>query len=334
MTDRWSEDAQRVLDDYAPMSEVYADDADRDPMKVAYDRPAMLAMAGDVRGLRVLDVGCATGALSAALVERGATVVGVDVDARFVARAQARLNGRATFHVADLAVRGTQGRRRALARRPQPDDAVANPGPRGHRTWPRHAKAGRVHEAADREQLLARPGGLRAVCGSGTTIIAAEMTGRACHAIEIDPAYVDVAVLRWQDVHRRAGGAPDGRSFAAVAAESAEPARRSGDSVMRGRKPMPTHLKVLRGNPGHQALRPEREPDYEAAPDIPEPPAFLMPVAKDEWRRIATGLVSHGPVDAGRREPVRQLIARLMRAGSPPKHHLRKWPSAICSPAA
>ncbi len=24
------------------------------------------------------------------------------------------------------------------------------------------------------------------------------MTGRACHAIELDPAYVDVAVKRWQ----------------------------------------------------------------------------------------------------------------------------------------
>ena len=35
-------------------------------------------------------------------------------------------------------------------------------------------------------------------CGSGTTIIAAEMTGRACHAIELNPAYVDVAVQRWQ----------------------------------------------------------------------------------------------------------------------------------------
>ncbi|MGC2782130.1 MAG: DNA methyltransferase, partial [Bradyrhizobium sp.] len=34
--------------------------------------------------------------------------------------------------------------------------------------------------------------------GSGTTIIAAEMTGRACHAIELDPAYVDVAVRRWE----------------------------------------------------------------------------------------------------------------------------------------
>jgi DNA modification methylase len=35
--------------------------------------------------------------------------------------------------------------------------------------------------------------------GSGTTIIAAEMTGRNCHAIELEPTYVDVAVRRWQD---------------------------------------------------------------------------------------------------------------------------------------
>lgn len=34
--------------------------------------------------------------------------------------------------------------------------------------------------------------------GSGTAIIAAESCGRLCHAMELDPAYVDVAVLRWQ----------------------------------------------------------------------------------------------------------------------------------------
>jgi len=35
--------------------------------------------------------------------------------------------------------------------------------------------------------------------GSGTTIIAAEQNGLAVAAIELDPAYVDVAVKRWQD---------------------------------------------------------------------------------------------------------------------------------------
>ena len=50
--------------------------------------------------------------------------------------------------------------------------------------------------------------------GSGTTIIAAEMTGRACHAIEISPAYVDVAVLRWQAfTGQRATHATTGEPF-------------------------------------------------------------------------------------------------------------------------
>ena len=35
--------------------------------------------------------------------------------------------------------------------------------------------------------------------GSGTTLIAAESVQRACLGIELDPAYVDVAVLRWQN---------------------------------------------------------------------------------------------------------------------------------------
>jgi len=34
--------------------------------------------------------------------------------------------------------------------------------------------------------------------GSGTTLIAAEMSGRVCYGIELNPAYVDVAVQRWQ----------------------------------------------------------------------------------------------------------------------------------------
>jgi len=35
-------------------------------------------------------------------------------------------------------------------------------------------------------------------CGSGTTIIAAETTGRVCQAMDIDARYIDVAVQRWQ----------------------------------------------------------------------------------------------------------------------------------------
>jgi DNA modification methylase len=60
--------------------------------------------------------------------------------------------------------------------------------------------------------------------GSGTTIIAAEMTGRLCHAIELNPAYVDVAVRRWQaftgDLARLE---ESGRAFVEVAGERAAP---------------------------------------------------------------------------------------------------------------
>lgn len=56
--------------------------------------------------------------------------------------------------------------------------------------------------------------------GSGTTIIAAEMAGRSCHAVELNPAYVDVAVKRWQDFTGQAATLEgDGRSFADLQAE-------------------------------------------------------------------------------------------------------------------
>ncbi len=58
--------------------------------------------------------------------------------------------------------------------------------------------------------------------GSGTTIIAAETTGRGCYAIEISPAYVDVAVTRWQAFAGKEA-LLDGtdRTFAAIAGERA-----------------------------------------------------------------------------------------------------------------
>ena len=54
--------------------------------------------------------------------------------------------------------------------------------------------------------------------GSGTTIIAGEMTGRSVHAIELDPAYVDVATQRWQAFTGQQA-VLDGKPFADVATE-------------------------------------------------------------------------------------------------------------------
>ena len=46
---------------------------------------------------------------------------------------------------------------------------------------------------------------LDAFSGSGTTIMAAERTGRRGYAIELDPRYVDVAVRRWQEATGKKG---------------------------------------------------------------------------------------------------------------------------------
>jgi DNA modification methylase len=54
--------------------------------------------------------------------------------------------------------------------------------------------------------------------GSGTSLIAAEMTGRICYGLELNPAYVDVIVRRWQlftgrsAIHQASGQSFDERA--------------------------------------------------------------------------------------------------------------------------
>ena len=63
--------------------------------------------------------------------------------------------------------------------------------------------------------------------GSGTTILASERQGRACLAMEIEPACGDLAVTRWQEyTNQQAILDGDGRTFAEVKAE-----RLSGEDV-------------------------------------------------------------------------------------------------------
>lgn len=68
--------------------------------------------------------------------------------------------------------------------------------------------------------------------GSGTTIIAGEMTGRSIHAIELNPAYVDVAVKRWQEfTGQKAVHAETGLTFAQTAANLPTQARTAPEPV-------------------------------------------------------------------------------------------------------
>jgi ParB/RepB/Spo0J family partition protein len=68
---------------------------------------------------------------------------------------------------------------------------------------------------------------LDAFLGSGTTVIAAERTGRACYGIEIDPAYVDTVVRRWQAFTGKAAThGTSGRSFTELEQEVANATKR------------------------------------------------------------------------------------------------------------
>ena len=67
-----------------------------------YERPAMLALAGDVAGRRILDAGCGSGPLLAALRDRGAVVAGIDKSAGMVELARRRLGDDADLRVAEL----------------------------------------------------------------------------------------------------------------------------------------------------------------------------------------------------------------------------------------
>jgi P27 family predicted phage terminase small subunit len=56
---------------------------------------------------------------------------------------------------------------------------------------------------------------------------------------------------------------------------------------MAGRKPKPTNLKILQGNPGKRKI-PENEP--KPAKTMPKCPPHLDKIAKKEWRRFSTVL--------------------------------------------
>lgn len=60
---------------------------------------------------------------------------------------------------------------------------------------------------------------------------------------------------------------------------------------MRGRKPQPTALRVLRGNPGQRRLN-EHEPTHPTFDPLDVPPELVDARARGEWQRIAPQLAA------------------------------------------
>lgn len=73
------------------------------PFNALYERPGVIELLPEVRGKRVLDVGCGSGALSSRLADRGAVVTGFDISPSMLRFASQRGLSSASFRVADLA---------------------------------------------------------------------------------------------------------------------------------------------------------------------------------------------------------------------------------------
>jgi ubiquinone/menaquinone biosynthesis C-methylase UbiE len=89
--------------DYDSFADAYSAENESNLFNRYYERPAMLRLAGDVSGHRMLDAGCGSGPLSAASPAKGAVVTGFDSSAAMVDLARQRLGESAELYVSDLA---------------------------------------------------------------------------------------------------------------------------------------------------------------------------------------------------------------------------------------
>lgn len=90
-------------DHYDGFADSYEAENTSSLLNAHYERPAMVRLAGDVSGRRILDAGCGTGPLAAELRARGAVMTGLDGSAAMLEIARRRLGDDVPLHLADLA---------------------------------------------------------------------------------------------------------------------------------------------------------------------------------------------------------------------------------------
>jgi DNA modification methylase len=140
------------------------------------------------------------GALHAAVVAEGLASVGFEIRAQIIWAKKSLIIGRGHYH--------WQHEPCWYAAR----DTAKWQGDRKQSTlWPiesRNQDAETIHSTQKPVECMRRPilnhtkrgePVYDPFLGSGTTLIAAEMIGRTCYGIELDPKYIDVVVVRWQN---------------------------------------------------------------------------------------------------------------------------------------
>jgi len=96
------EDAASVVNDYDSFAEAYTKQNESSLINPYYCRPAILNLAGEVAGRRILHAGCGSGPLSESLQSRGAVVSGFDSSAKMLELARQRLGPDPDLRQTDL----------------------------------------------------------------------------------------------------------------------------------------------------------------------------------------------------------------------------------------
>jgi hypothetical protein len=150
--------------------------------------------------------------------------------------------------------------------------------------------------------------------GGGTTIIAAQATNRVCHTIEINPAYCDVAVRRWQDLTGKLAPLDgDYESF-----DDLDATRTRGEAARTSRT----------GAVGRAAVHPVPQPSHAREPAMPARHLALFVIMHNRVQQghEAFGLhrLDHDPRHLDRHHhAVGTRHAGPARAGHPGQHRPR-----------
>jgi P27 family predicted phage terminase small subunit len=97
--------------------------------------------------------------------------------------------------------------------------------------------------------------------------------------------------------------------------------------MMQGRKPKPAALRLVAGNPGRRPIKPE----VASAPGMPEPPAYLIPLAIEQWHRSVALMAAIGTLGQENREVLAiycQAWGRMVEA----EDHVSKFGQMVPAP--
>ena len=196
-----------------------------------------------------------------------------------------------------------------------------------------------IKDCTHRNQIV-----LDTFCGSGSTLLAAERTGRRCYGLEIDPGYVDVAVRRWQTLTGRdAVHGISGLTFEEVGDQRAAQARPAQDgAVIMGRKPITPNAggqKSGPAEPGGPRLAGDdcrTVPASSADPHSPGDPGSLVGYGRPPLHsRFKPGRSGNPKGRAKQSRNLRTIVQQVLREDMPIREggRLRRMPAIRLSSA-